>query len=232
MNNERIIEIDFLQIIRSVVLKWKLLLVAASIGILVAEVATYFLADQEDLYQATSSVYCAPDEYYSLSAESVQLMRTFVDIVQSSSVIERANGIMGNVYPDEETIYEMISVIYDNSGTYNNSVILKIQAESPNAQEAMDVANAMAEAFSLEMSSIMNRGEVHVLDSAKTAIVSYEAEEYNILYIAIGAVGGMLLLAVWIVLKEIFVVNLHSVNDATLFGKLEVVGVIPDFNQC
>ena len=231
MNSERLIEIDFLQIIRSVILKWKLLLVGASVGLIVGEVATYCLAEQEDLYQASSSVYCVADEYYSLTTESAQLMRTYVDIMKSSSVVERANSILGNAYPDEAAFLEMLTVEFDDSVTYNNSGILKIYAESANAQEAMDVANAMAEGFMLEMSSIMKHGEVQVLDSAKSVILSYEAEEQNILYIAVGAVAGVMLLVAWIVLKEIFVINLQSVNDATLFGKLEIVGVIPDFTQ-
>lgn len=238
MNGERIIYIDFMQCIRAVFQKWTALLAMAGIGMLLAGAAAFLLADQEDRYQATSSVYCTGGEgNYSQTAQSIQVMNIYVDIIQSSRVAERANRILGNAYPDAESILGMITVDCGEqqsliaSVSTNNSIVIKIIGESVNEQEAIDVANAMAEAFVMEMSSILGNNNIQLLDAASSAEMIYEAEKQNLIYIALGAVAGMLLAVLWIVMKEVFSVNLNTVNDGTLYGKLDIIGVIPEFTQ-
>ncbi|MBQ9768209.1 MAG: hypothetical protein IJW37_08920 [Lachnospiraceae bacterium] len=236
MNGERLIYIDFLQCIRAVFRKWPALLATAGLGILIAGAATFLLSGQEDVYQSTSSVYCVGEGSYNQTAESVQLMNIYGDIIQSSRVAERANSILGNAYPDAEVILNMIQVDYGDEETMNysaanNSIVIKITAQSVNEKEAVDVANATAEAFAMEMSTILRNSDIQMLDAARNANVVYEAEKQNVMHIAIGAVVGFFLAMVWIAIKEIFVVNLNEVKDGTLFGKLDIIGVIPDFNQ-
>ena len=160
----------------------------------------------------------------------------YVDIITSSRVAERANKILGNAYPDSETILKMLTIDSGEEdsksyyGVLNSSIVIKIKANSTNPAEAVDVANAMAEAYSLEMTNITGNSSVRLLDSAQSAVVVYEAEKQSVIYMCLGAFLGMFIAFAWIVIKEIFVVNLNTVNDATLFGKLEIIGVIPDFD--
>lgn len=238
MNEDRIIEIDFAQCFRAVLQKWPAILAMAGVGIILAGVITFFVAEQEDIYEATSSVYCTMEESnsYTQAAESIQMMNMYVDIISSSRVAERANKILGNAYPDSESILRMLTIDSgdENSKNYygvlNSSIVIKIKAQSVNKAEAIEVANAMAEAYTLEMTSITGNSSVRLLDSAQIATVVYEAEKQNMLYMAIGAAIGMFIALAWIAVKEIFVVNLNTINDATLFGKLEIIGVIPDFD--
>lgn len=238
MNEDRIIEIDFAQCFRAILQKWPAILAMAGVGIILAGVITFFVAEQEDIYEATSSVYCTMEESnsYTQAAESIQMMNMYVDIISSSRVAERANKILGNAYPDSESILRMLTIDSgdENSKNYygvlNSSIVIKIKAQSVNKAEAIEVANAMAEAYTLEMTSITGNSSVRLLDSAQIATVVYEAEKQNMLYMAIGAAIGMFLALAWIAVKEIFVVNLNTINDATLFGKLEIIGVIPDFD--
>lgn len=238
MNEDRIIEIDFAQCFRAILQKWPAILAMAGVGIILAGVITFFVAEQEDIYEATSSVYCTMEESnsYTQAAESIQMMNMYVDIISSSRVAERANKILGNAYPDSESILRMLTIDSgdENSKNYygvlNSSIVIKIKAQSVNKAEAIEVANAMAEAYTLEMTSITGNSSVRLLDSAQIATVVYEAEKQNMFYMAIGAAIGMFLALAWIAVKEIFVVNLNTINDATLFGKLEIIGVIPDFD--
>lgn len=238
MSEDRIIEIDFAQCIRTIFQKWPAILAMTGVGIILAGVITFFVAEQEDMYEATSSVYCTMEESYNYTqaAESIQMMNMYVDIITSSRVAERANKILGNAYPDSETILKMLTIDSGEEdsksyyGVLNSSIVIKIKAQSVNKAEAIEVANAMAEAYTLEMTSITGNSSVRLLDSAQMAYVIYEAEKQNMLYMAIGAAIGMFLALAWIAVKEIFVVNLNTINDATLFGKLEIIGVIPDFD--
>lgn len=238
MNEDRIIEIDFAQCIRTIFQKWPAILAMAGVGIILAGIITFFVAEQEDMYEATSSVYCTMEDSYNYTqaAESIQMMNMYVDIITSSRVAERANKILGNAYPDSETILKMLTIDSGEEsnknyyGVLNSSIVIKIKAQSVNEAEAVDVANAMAEAYTLEMTSITGNSSVRLLDSAQMATIVYEAEKQNMLYMAIGAAIGMFIALAWIAIKEIFVVNLNTINDATLFGKLEIIGVIPDFD--
>lgn len=238
MSEDRIIEIDFAQCFRAIFQKWPAILAMTGLGILLAGMLTFFVAEQEDKYEATSSVYCTMDESYNYTqaAESIQMMNMYVDIITSSRVAERANKILGNAYPDSESILKMLTIDSgegDNKSYYgvlNSSIVIKIKAQSVNAEETVTVANAMAEAYTIEMTNITGNSSVRLLDSAKIATVVYEAEKQNVIYMAIGAVIGMFIALAWITIKEIFVVNLNTINDATLFGKLEIIGVIPDFD--
>lgn len=238
MSEDRIIEIDFAQCFRAILQKWPAILAMAGVGIILAGVVSFLLAEQEDIYEATSSVYCTMEESYNytLTAESIQMMNMYVDIISSSRVAERANKILGNAYPDAESILRMLTIDTGEAssksyyGILNSSIVIKIKAKSVNPEEAVEVANAMAEAYTLEMTNITGNSSVRLLDSAKMATVVYEAEKQNMLYMAIGAVIGMFIALAWITIKEIFVVNLNTINDATLFGKLEIIGVIPDFD--
>ena len=76
MNEDRIIEIDFLQCFRSILQKWPAILAMAGVGIIIAGVITLFAAEQDDMYEATSSVYCTVEESYNYTqaAESIQMM--------------------------------------------------------------------------------------------------------------------------------------------------------------
>ena len=236
MNGERIIYIDFRQCVRAVFKKWTVLLAMAGVGMLLAIAASFLLAKQEDVYRATTSVYCAGDKSYNEAAQSVQLLNIYADIIQSSRVAERANRILGNAYPDAEVILDMINVDYGEDSTpltsnTSKSIVIKLVSESVNEQEAVDVANAMAEAFVREMSTILSDSNIQLLDEARTATKVYEAEKQNLIYIIIGAIIGMFLAVAWIVTIEIFSVNLNTVSDGTLFGKLDIIGVIPEFTQ-
>lgn len=238
MNEDRIIEIDFAHCFRAVFQKWPVIFAMAGVGIILAGLISLFVCEQEDRYEATSSVYCTMEESYNYTeaAESIQMMNMYVDIITSSRVAERANKILGNAYPDSETILKMLTIDSGEEdsksyyGVLNSSIVIKIKANSSNPAEAVDVANAMAEAYSLEMTNITGNSSVRLLDSAQSAAVIYEAEKQSVIYMCLGAFLGMFIAFAWIVIKEIFVVNLNTVNDATLFGKLEIIGVIPDFD--
>ena len=181
MSEDRIIEIDFAQCFRAIFQKWPAILAMTGVGIILAGVITFFIAEQEDIYEATSSVYCTMEESYSYTqaAESIQMMNMYVDIITSSRVAERANKILGNAYPDSETILKMLTIDSGEGenknyyGVLNSSIVIKIKAKSVNEAEAVTVANAMAEAYTIEMTSITGNSSVRLLDSAQMATVVY-----------------------------------------------------------
>ena len=49
--------------------------------------------------------------------------------------------------------------------------------------------------------------------------------------VGIFAIGGAVLMCIYLVLREIFSNKLVTVKDGTLYGKINIIGVIPDFNN-
>lgn len=230
MDFGRIIEIDFLRCLKAVFknIKWVILSTFAFlfIGIMVA----VLYLDTENVYDAKASVYSIAYGSYSESADGIQAIRTYRDIVKSVRVAERAAVLLGDSSLDKYAIYDMIEVEegeVNDYGIESESSIINIHAKSTNPEEAIRVANAVASAYAMEVTSITNSDSVQVLDEAYYCEVTYNALKQQILYTAVIAIAGMLLAIVVIVLMEIFSTKIVSVEQGSLYGELDIIGVIP-----
>ncbi|MBQ8822020.1 MAG: hypothetical protein IJZ82_05215 [Lachnospiraceae bacterium] len=230
MDFGRIIEIDFLRCFKAIFrnIKWVILSTFAFlfIGVLVA----VLYLDTENVYDAKASVYSIAYGSYSDSADGIQAIRAYRDIVKSVRVAERAAVLLGDSSLDKYAIYDMIEVEEGEVNAYgveSESSIINIHAKSTNPEDAIRVANAVASAYAMEVTSITNSDNVQVLDEAYYCEVTYNALKQQIIYTAVIAVAGMLLAIVAIVLREIFSTKIVTVEQGSLYGELDIIGVIP-----
>ena len=125
--------------------------------------------EKQDMYKASSSVYCITEGGdYSTTYDSTKLMMTYAEIGKSQTVLERANQIMGNRYESIQDILDLVDIDYDESAVIE-SALLRVNAVGPDKDEVVEVANAVAEAFVIEMSNITENGDARILDKAKFA---------------------------------------------------------------
>ncbi len=230
MDFGRIIEIDFLRCFKAVFrnIKWVILSTFAFlfIGIMVAVLCL----DTENVYDAKASVYSIAYGSYADSADGIQAIRTYRDIVKSVRVAERAAVLLGDSSLDKYAIYDMIEVEQGEVNDYgieSESSIINIHAKSTNPEDAIRVANAVASAYAMEVTSITNSDSVQVLDEAYYCEVTYNALKQQILYTALITVAGTFLAMAVIVLMEIFSTKIVSVEQGSLYGELDIIGVIP-----
>lgn len=236
MELNRIIEIDFMRLLKqwAAHLKWVILttLLFLIIGVLVA----LFAVDDADVYDAKSSVYSIAYGSYSESADGIQVIRTYSKIIKSYQIAERAALLLGDDSLDQYKIYDMIEVedtyIDTSTGVYeDDSAIINIHAYSTNQEEAIRVVNAVASAYVLEVNSITKTDCVQVLDQASSCTRTYFAMKQQLMCMAVFAAAGFLVSSMIILLLEIFSTKINTIKQGTLYGELEIIGVIPEYGS-
>lgn len=223
---EKIVEIDVARCLKTI---WKhklWVLLASLLGLVAGVLLAVFYVDTEDEYCAVASVYSISYGSYDASAEGLQTIRAYEDLVKSLRVAERAALLLGDGSVDKFAIYDMIQVEEEETNIYDESNIVYVTVRTTNPDTAVDVANAVANAFVLEVTSVSN-DNIQVLDEAYEAERVYNALKKQAIFCAIGLIGGMLLSCVTIACMVIFSDKISSVQDASLYGELEIIGAIP-----
>lgn len=232
MNDARLIEIDFLRCIKSLWEHIRLILAVTAFSLLAGAILSWFALERENVYEAVSSVYINADGTAYETAESSQMLVAYIDVIKSLKVAERASILLGNEGMNKYEISEMVNVDYQNNdyATFKSTVI-RIRVSSKDSTAAINVANAVAQAFSLEMASITGKNDVQVLDEANGAVKIYNAKKQLVLVTGLITVGGCILICAMIVLYEIFSFRLNTIKDGTLYGQLDIIGVIPEYEK-
>ncbi len=95
----------------------------------------------------------------------------------------------------------------------------------------MEMADAMAQSYAMEMQEILNSDSVKTLDNAYTynlsTNASKEAWKNRILFAAFGFV----LSCAVVVVCEIFDRKVRTVREATIRESIPVIGLIPDYKD-
>jgi len=223
---QQIMNIDYAKCLKIVISKIPLALLIATLGAISCAIVCFYTLEKEDIYSARASVLTRSTNEYGNAAEGVQ----YAELVKSLTVANRAMRILGERAPSQYEIYDMVSVEFDNSSPYvTSSAVINIHASAKNPADAIAVANAVAQAFVDEVNILIKRDtDISLLDSASVAPRTYNARREMIKYSVIAAAAGLLLVCAIAVIIDILSFRLISVQDGTLFGKLEVIGVIPD----
>ena len=164
MNNKRLIEIDVRRCFKALKTHLSWIFMSAILFLAIGIVFALATEEKQDMYKASSSVYCITEGGdYSATYDSTKLMMTYAEIGKSQTVLERANQIMGNRYESTQDILDLVDIDYDESAVIE-SALLRVNAVGPDKDEVVEVANAVAEAFVIEMSNITENGDARILD--------------------------------------------------------------------
>lgn len=230
MDSNKIIEIDVRKCAKAIVKSYRLILLVSLISMVIGIFCAFFMIRQKNEYKATSSVYSIVYGSFSESTNSLRAMVQYSDIVKSHRVAERAEILLGDSTIDKNDIYKMISTSYDSSSS-NSSSKIYISALSTKKEASINVANAVADAFILEIANLTGQNDVQVLDRAIDATMCYNAHTSRlktiIIFIFLGALGACL----YISLRETLSQKMYTPRDATVYGQLDIIGVIPEFSH-
>ena len=197
--------------------------IATIVSFFIALILNYKVKD--DTFLASADVYSAAFGSYTESIEGVTALKTYADIITSKKVADRAARIIGDDSLDGNMIKDMIS--YTCSET---SPIYTIKATSTSPSLSITVANAVANAFVIQMNTITGEGSAQILDEACNYEKSFDGKKDQLLSIGIITLAGMVLSMLVVIGYSFFSGKVMSVQDATLNGELEIIGVIPNFD--
>ncbi|MEE1101391.1 MAG: hypothetical protein U0K86_07900 [Agathobacter sp.] len=193
-------------------------LVAFLIGILVT-----ITADSKNTYSAMSSVYGAIYGSYEESTDATSAMLSYADVLTTKKVCERAESILGNSNITANDIQEMISSEYSS-----DSIILKIWATSDDPETSVNVANAVGEAFVIEMKNIIGSDAIQMLDYADKYFVANDGVKSlwtkRLLFGLVGFAGSCIVFFV----LELFTDKLKSVEQCVFDENDVILAILPE----
>lgn len=229
------IEIDIGRCVRALWLKKWIILVITILFAVIGVAVT--IEERENTYSATATVYSAAFGSYAESKTGISAMNDYVDVATSHKVCQRAAYMLGRNGVDAATVMKSIKVVESETSTgksassylSSDSAIIIITAETNDANVSMEMADAVAEAFVLEMENIIGTDSVQILDEAYDYEISSvgEIERWKIRIIAMGL--GFVLSCCMVVFFEIFDGYVRTVREGSIRGDLPVIGVIPEY---
>ena len=211
------IKIDILRCLSAVICNWYWVILC---GIVCTGFTLAFTINRPNTYFAKTTMYSAVYGSYTQTIQSNTVMQTYLEIVNSQKVAERAAILIGENRITGDEIANMVSVFSDS-----NSALLYIYAKSINSDLAVEVANAIAESFAIEAQSITGDNTVQILDKADKAYIDGMPDYLK--YGAISLIISIFLPILVICMKEIISDNVYHVEDASIDGQLDIIGIIP-----
>lgn len=211
------IKIDVLRCITAVIKNWYWIVLCI---IICTGFTLAYTLNKPNTYYAKTTMYSAVYGSYTQTIQSNTVMQTYLEIVNSRKVAERAAILIGGNRITGDEITNMVSVSSDS-----NSALLYIYVNSYDSDLAVDVANAVAESFAIEAQSIIGDNTVQILDKADKAYINGMPDYFK--YSAISFLISTLIPILILCFKEIISDNVYHVEDASLDGQLDIIGIIP-----
>lgn len=230
MKYENEMEIDVGRCIRALVKKWWFLIAMAGLFFIAGLALT--LEKKDDMYTAESSVYGMSAESYTYTQMGISAMNDYADIATSMKVCERAALLMGRASITGEDVQSATTVSVGKEKATSaavtvDSTILKIVCETNNPVVSMEMAQAVADAFVIEMEDILGTDIVRVLDKPYKCEISFDATQNQWLIRILAFIAGGVLAAMIVVCGEIFDTKARTVRECTMSEQIPVIGVIP-----
>lgn len=201
----------------------KLLIISVTLISFLVGILITITADSSNTYKAMSSVYGAIYGSYEESSDATTAMLSYADVLTTKKVCERAESILGDASISSEQIQQMISTEYSS-----DSIILKIWIESDKPETAINVANAVGEAFVIEMQTILGSNAVQMLDTADKYYIAHDGVKNIWILRGIFAVAGFVGSCAILFAMELFSDKLKSVEQCIFDEDDIVLAILPN----
>lgn len=195
----------------------------------------------DDRYTAVATVYAAADGSYADASNAVTAMNAYLNVADSYKVSQRAALIIGRSDISGVDVQKSVNVTSSATKTSANAsissfmnssaTIISFSATTTDPSLSMEMADAMAQSYAIEMSDILKTDAVKTLDNAYTYVKSYDALlgawKNRIKFMLIGFVLACAL----VVACEIFDRKVRTVREASIRESIPVIGIIPDYKE-
>lgn len=227
-NEEMVIDIQ--RLLKAVMNKLWLLLLAAVLGAVVFFLGTFFLITPQ--YESSAMFYVnnndlsVGDASFSISSSDITASKSLVDsyivILQTRETLNDVIDYAGV----NRSIRDLTKMI--TAASVNSTEIFEVVVTSPDPQEAEKIADAIAHILPKRISSIIEGTSAKVVDNA--VIASRPSSPSYLLNTAIGFAFGLLLSVSIIVLLEVFDITIRTEEDVTQSVQFPILTTVPDMS--
>jgi len=153
-----------------------------------------------------------------------QAMQQYVAVATSTKVLANAAELMGHM--DGVTGAALGRMVTASFSSDSSMIIITARSESPRL--AMSASNAVAAAFTAELTAITGRNMAQILDVATSYSLVYNAQTQRWRNCIFATIAVGMLLSMAIVAKEVLSKRVTSLYDVSLDGQIDILGVIPE----
>ncbi len=217
-------ELRFVDLLHALKTAWgkRVLILVISIFCFLIGVFVTLNQPVRNVYSARTTVYSATYGSYQQSLAGTNAMIDYADIVSSKKVCQRAASILDAAGLTGDEIQAMISADFNS-----NSYIMNIYANSTEPVLAKKVANAVAQAFVIEMNGITGGESIQLLDEAEHYFLSYNGAKKLMLRRLLFGLSGLILSVAFIVVSELLSGRIKTIEQCVSLSEGKVLGMIP-----
>ncbi len=233
------LEIDIGRCVKALIKKKKFIAIFTVLFLLIGFGLTLNVG--EDMYTAEATVYAAADGSYADATNAVTAMNAYLNVASSYKVSQRAALIIGRSDVTAADVQGSVSVsssatkqsASSSISNFMNSsaTIITFSATSQDPALSMEMADAMAQSYAIEMADILNNDSVKTLDNAysytKSMDATVNAWKNRIVFMLMGFVFACAV----VVICEVFDRKIRTVREATIRESIPVIGIIPDYKE-
>lgn len=204
--------------------RWKLLVSITLFAALLCAVVSYFVLTP--IYQASTQILV--NQKNTNNQLDASLLRSNIDLINTYSVIIKSPAILEKVIDElalNQNVEELNKSIEVNSE--NNSQVISLTVENPNAMKAVQIANAISETFQKNIPGIMSVDNVSILAKAELKEQPVPVRPDPLLYTLIAVVAGLMIGIGLAFTLEFMDTTLKVDEDVAVYLGLPVLGTIP-----
>ena len=207
-------------VINTILINIKIIVIFGFLGLFISLFS--ILVPIDNMYKASSSV-CSTlfnDNYD--NTKSVRLMSNFMDLFESALIQNKIVTVMGNSITTEDLV-KMTSLKKTTSST-----ILTITTRHKNPAIAIETANSIAHVLIIEADKLFETPSgIKVLDKASGVGYAYKGRNIHILISILFSFMFFTGSCIYYIVKALSSDKVLFIEDCTLDGKVEIMGVIP-----
>ena len=228
---EETIELDLREVFSALLKRiWLIILAAVVAASLTLGYTVMFVTPR---YQATVSMYVNNKSTVNNStngisssdlAVALRLVTTYVNIIKSDAVLEKAAEKIANDTQVSYTASQLRGML--TASSVDETEMFEFKISNPDPQMAAAIANAIAEVAPAEIANIIEGSTAKIIDRAKVP-----AKYYTPNYLkntVIGGAAGVVLAALAVVLQVLLDGRIKSEEDLARISEAPVLGNIPD----
>ena len=219
------LEIDFKKVAKTLLRRaWVIAICAILVGAIAFAYTSYFVAP---MYTATVTMYVNNNSGHtgtavqsSNLAVALQLVKTYVNIIQSDTVLQKVADEAGLVLTPGQ-IRKMMT-----ASSVDETEMFSVQITCNNPELAAKIANTIADVAPAEISGIIEGSTAKVIDHAVVPTTPSSPNTRTALIV--GVLIGFVLSAGAIVLQVVLDVRVKDEDDLVSICDIPVLGRIPD----
>lgn len=206
-------------VINTIFINIKIIVLFGILGIFIS--LFNFFIPIDNMFKASSSVFITVLDDYD-DTNTTRLITSFIDLFDSTQILNKIVDVLGNSISADE-LKNMTTLKKSTANT-----IVTVTVRNKNPAVAIETANAVSQILAIETAKFFQTpNNIKILDKATDIDYAYRGRTIHILISFLFAFLFLSCSCVYYIIKALSSDKVLFIEDCTMDGALEIIGVIP-----